>query len=47
MEDYWKIYLLVYFYYLKNVGRMKRVKVLIDFLIMYVVDDVEKVGFFC
>lgn len=35
MEDYWKTYPPVYLYYPKNAGRTKRVKALIDFLIMH------------
>lgn len=34
MMPYWKTYPAVYLYYLKNAGKAKRVKVLIDFLIM-------------
>ncbi len=44
MEDYWKTYPPVYLYYPKNAGRTKRVKALIDFLIMHAADDAEKVG---
>ncbi|WP_434585030.1 LysR family transcriptional regulator [Klebsiella sp. R390] len=34
MESYWKTYPPVYLYYLKSTGKAKRVKALIDFLIM-------------
>ncbi|KOP22439.1 hypothetical protein AMC96_00330, partial [Klebsiella pneumoniae] len=39
-----KTYPPVYLYYPKNAGRRKRVKALIDFLIMHAADDAEKVG---